>query len=131
MRAGALPEDGLLERLLDAALEGLHSYARSGELQAPAHYRLAFRELGLAIGLHAVQRMSHPLVLGPGSLSPTARRQLKELSHYVPLASRIESFWRQPAQRRVASWVEHRDINEVMLATSLAPEGFLVLDLCD
>ena len=86
-----------------AALEGLHSYARSGELQAPAHYRLAFRELGLAIGLHAVQRMSHPLVLGPGSLSPTARRQLKELSHYVPLASRIESFWRQPAQRRVAA----------------------------
>jgi hypothetical protein len=24
-------------------------------------------------------------------------------------------------------WSEHRDINEVMLATSLVPEGFLVL----
>lgn len=40
---------------------------------------------------------------------------------------RIESFWRTPEHRRARSWSEHRDINEVMLATSLAPEGFLVL----
>ena len=32
-----------------------------------------------------------------------------------------------PAHRDTESWREHEDINEVMLATSLAPEGFLVL----
>jgi hypothetical protein len=33
----------------------------------------------------------------------------------------------QPEHRREGGWVEHASINEVMLATSLHPEGFLVL----
>jgi hypothetical protein len=44
----------LVEALLDAALEGLDAYSRSGELSRPAAQRLAFRELGLAIGMAAV-----------------------------------------------------------------------------
>ena len=39
----------------------------------------------------------------------------------------IEAIWRDPEQQRAATWTEHQDINEVMLATSLAPDGFLVL----
>ncbi len=57
IRLGATIENALIMRLLDAALAGLRAYAGSGELQAPARYRLAFRELGLSIGLEAVKRM--------------------------------------------------------------------------
>ena len=46
---------------------------------------------------------------------------------YLPLRDEIETFWRNPEQQRASTWTEHQDINEVMLATSLAPEGFLVL----
>jgi hypothetical protein len=47
----------------------------------------------------------------------------------MPFGERIESFWRDPEHRQSLAWSEHRDINEVMLATSLVPEGFLVLSL--
>ena len=46
---------------------------------------------------------------------------------FVPLAGMIEEFWVKPENRRVEIWVEHRDINMVMLATSLAPDGCLTL----
>jgi len=46
---------------------------------------------------------------------------------YAPMREEIESFWRDTAHQRASTWTEHRDINEVMLATSLEPEGFLVL----
>ena len=57
------------------------------DLGSPADHRLAFRELGLAIGLAA------------------------------------ESFWLLPEHRQVRTWLDHEDINDVMLATSLVPEG--------
>jgi len=47
------------------------------------------------------------------------------LLQYSPLAELIENFWLKPQRRRAASWVEHGDINTVMLATSLLPDGFL------
>jgi len=37
----------------------------------------------------------------------------------------IEAFWVRPAHRQTGMWLEHEDINDVMLATSLAPDGFL------
>jgi hypothetical protein len=45
----------------------------------------------------------------------------------VPLRDEIEAIWRNPEQQRTATWIEHQDINEVLLATCLAPDGFLVL----
>jgi hypothetical protein len=108
----------LSERLLDAAHSGLVLYQQGGELQLPARYRLAFRELGLAIGLHAAQRMQASATRGQ-------RAQLKALAQYLPLAGDIEAFWLDPAQQREAVWLEHQDINAVMLATSLVPEGCL------
>ncbi|MGD2074044.1 MAG: hypothetical protein PVI91_00020 [Gammaproteobacteria bacterium] len=112
----------LLERLLGAAAAGLQHYARSGELQRPAGRRLAFRELGLAIGLSAVERLQQASGLGTGS-----RSQLKLLLSYQPLGEQILSFWHDPGHRQTEAWSEHRDINEVMLATALAPSGYLDL----
>jgi hypothetical protein len=112
-------EPRLFERLLDAAGSGLALYVHGGDLQLPARYRLAFRELGLAIGLHAVERMQ--------PTAPAQRAQVETLRQYVPLAGEIETFWLDPAQQRSATWVEHQDINTVMLATSLAPDGCLDL----
>ena len=116
---GADIEPNLFERLLDAAHSGLAIYVRGGDLQLPARYRLAFRELGLAIGLHAVERMQ--------AGDPGQRAQLEGLAQYLPLAGDIEAFWLDPAQQRSAAWIEHQDINTVMLATSLVPDGYLDL----
>ena len=119
----------LLDRLLDAALTGLRYYARSGELRQPARYRLAFRELGLSIGLHALERMQQAILQGaeshPGDLRLRAR--IQDLVQYLSLRDEIESYWRNPVQQQAATWIGHQDINEVMLATSLAPDGFLEL----
>ena len=129
MQQGTLPDAQLLNRLLDAALTGLQHYAQSGELQLPARHRLAFRELGLAIGLHAVERMHQAAdhESEHAATSPRVRAQLQALMQYLPLRDEIEAFWRNPEQQRATTWTEHQDINEVMLATSLAPDGFLVL----
>jgi hypothetical protein len=131
LQQGAQQQPQLLEKLLEAAITGLRYYARSGELQQPPQYRLAFRELGLAIGLHAVERMQQSLDDGGVVLhitnSPRLRAQLGTLMQYVELRGHIENYWRDPEHQHTDSWTEHRDINEVMLATSLAPDGMLEL----
>ena len=119
MRLGAFSDGDLLDAVLAVALEGLPRYARQSDLQQPASRRLAFRELGLAIGLHAIE------LIGNGSANVRAR--LAALAPYVPLASAIESFWLDGENRQGHTWSEHRDINDVMLATSLLPEGCLVM----
>lgn len=111
----------LAEKILAAALAGLEHYARSTELQQPAQQRLAFRELGLAIGLHAVERL-HAQVE-----EPRLRGQLQKFMRHLPLRDAIVAFWSDPLNRQSDAWDEHRDINAVMLATALAPEGLLVL----
>jgi hypothetical protein len=129
IQQGARPEAQLPEQLLKAALTGLQHYAQSGELRLPARHRLAFRELGMAIGLHAAERMQQAAEQATqrATTSPQLRAQLQALMQYLPLRDRIEAFWRDPEQQHAASWIEHQDINEVMLATSLAPDGFLML----
>lgn len=113
----------LLEELLAGSLSGLQHYAGSGELQLPSELRLAFREFGLAIGLHAVDMMRQR----HGARTSGVQARIRALLRYRPLMDEIESFWREARRRGSRAWFEHRDINEVMLATSLAPEGFLVL----
>lgn len=127
MRQGAIPNDGLLERLLSAALTGLNYYARSSELQAPAEYRLAFRELGLAIGLYAVQRTWEAVTQYSTATSHRLRTQLEPLLRYVRIGEQIEAFWLDNAHQSADIWSKHRDINEVMLTTQLVPDGFLTL----
>ena len=50
-------ENDLLATLLESSLRGLGHFTRGSLLMSPADYRLAFRELGLSIGLRAVQRL--------------------------------------------------------------------------
>jgi hypothetical protein len=133
MRRGVFPKGELLDELLTAALAGLSDYARQGELSRPASTRLAFRELGLAIGLQAAERMQRALAQerdGPRS-SPEARKRVEALLAYAPLRARIESFWLEPEHRKAQSWTEHQDINDVMLASSLVPDGCLRLPPLD
>jgi hypothetical protein len=114
LSAGASAQKGLLEKVLTGALSGLDTYAQEGALREPAETRLAFRELGLAIGLHAVL-----------SLRGEPRSLLRQFDRYAPLEAQIIGFWLDPSHQKSASFMEHLDINQVMLATSLAPEGYL------
>jgi len=127
MRRGLEDRHDLVTRLLEASLLGLRSYVAGGELDEPASRRLAFRELGLAIGLHAVELMADAAKRGVFAGNEAARQRLEALQHQVSLAAAIEQFWLIEEHRQQPTWTEHADINEVMLATSLAPQGFLVL----
>jgi hypothetical protein len=60
-------------------------------------------------------------------VSGEVRARLDQLEQYVPMRSDIERFWLEPDHRRVETWLDHENINDVMLATSLEPEGFLLL----
>lgn len=117
---------GLLHDVLRASIAGLQSFAVYGGLRARPEDRLAFRELGLAIGLHAVPKMLAVLE-GGAAAEPrnVVKAQLETLMAVVPLAQSIETFWLQPANQRSVSWQAHGTINMVMLATSLAPDVFL------
>jgi len=128
--AGATTVADLPGHLLDQALPGLQYQAANRDaLSMPAYYRLAFRELGMSIGLRAVQRMQELLVCSPRASDtlPSIRSRLDLLMRYAPLIEPIEGFWLKPSNRGADSWNEHEDINAVMLATSLAPEGYLAL----
>ena len=45
----------------------------------------------------------------------------------MPLGEIIEQFWMDNKNRQAKTWIEHREINMVMLATSLAPDRFLTI----
>jgi hypothetical protein len=122
-------KDHLLVALLESSLRGLRYFARRKSLMSPADYRLAFREFGLSIGLHALQRLQGLIERHP-SLSGEKHRVhpiIEGLIRYIPLGEEIESFWLHRINRESRTWKEHREINMVMLATSLAPEGYLAL----
>jgi hypothetical protein len=122
-------ENDLVASLLESSLRGLGHFARGSSLMSPAEHRLAFRELGLSIGLRALQRLQalterHPELFGKRHPVHT---KLKSLTRYLPLCEGIERFWLDPASRENETWRAHREINRVMLATSLAPDGYLLL----
>jgi hypothetical protein len=116
----------LLDRTLGAGSSSVGYLAVDNDLLLPAELRLAFRELGLSIGLRAVERMDQLLkVEARSEVNKVLARHLGELRQHVPMAGRIEAFWSDPASREARTWREHEDINAVMLATSLAPDEFL------
>jgi len=98
-------------------------------LDSPAGYRLAFRELGLSIGLRAVEKLKRLIVQNTDLFRREygLHSQIQSLMAYVPLHETIEIFWLERANQESDSWVEHRDINMVMLATSLAPDAYLTI----
>lgn len=120
---------GLLENLLRASLAGITSVVQSGALQLPAAYRLPFREFGLSIGLQAFSRMDKSLETQAEYYANRRelQRQLEMLMAFQPLVKGIEDFWQQPDNRQSETWKDHLNINAVMLATSLSPDGFLTI----
>jgi hypothetical protein len=119
----------LLEILLDASLQGLVSYSRTNPLNLPADYRLAFRELGLSIGMRAVKKLQGLIEEKPGIFKErhTLHEHIEALLRYSSFIETIEYFWLERTSREAKSWMDHCDINMVMLATSLAPDGYLTL----
>ena len=115
----------LMESLLRSSKYGLDAFLHGGPLHHPADYRLAFRELGLSIGLRAVEVMQDVMANNRGLFSNGVLRKVEDLTEYMPLSGAVERFWRDPVHQQSAAWREHRDINSVMLATSLMPEEFL------
>ena len=124
-----LKQVNLLETLLEAALVGLQAYTSQDPLQFPVDFRLAFRELGLSIGLRAVERMQGLVEANPGIFGERVQHhsRLEVLRQYSPWADRIETFWLERPHQEAESWLAHREINMVMLTTSLAPDGYLML----
>lgn len=111
----------LVQPLLADAVAGLAYFTASGTLAQPARYRLAFRELGVAIGLQVVE------IIRACDPDGNIQRTLERLHPYLPLQAQIEAFWLEAGNQAVASWMEHKDINSVMLATSLVAPGFLTV----
>jgi len=128
MASGTFPQADLLAALLDACRLGLRAYVSTDSLESPARRRLAFRELGLSMGLHALEKLQRLIEEQPGIFDKgqSLTRQVEILMRYEALAEIIEDFWLDPANRGAPSFTDHRDINTVMLATSLAPDGYLL-----
>ncbi|MDH3739987.1 MAG: hypothetical protein OER56_00180 [Hyphomicrobiales bacterium] len=120
----------LLLAVLQSARAGLEFFLAEIGWERRAEERLAFREFGLSIGLHAVPAMRAILEEIPDFNGyDTVDSHLNGLMSEVGTAKTIEAFWLDPANRKCAGWQGHEDINLVMLATSLAPAGFLKLHL--
>ncbi len=115
----------LVKTILQAALSGMESRARQSPLDLPVTHRLAFRALGLSIGLRGLARTRHRMEDRPGRFSTSQWSLAGALLGHAPLGERIESSVSPARNRRAVTWTSHRDIDAVMLARSLVPKGFL------
>jgi hypothetical protein len=111
-------------QLWEDSLRSLSAVARAYPFSRPPDDRLAFRELGLAIGLLAVETMLEDPAGFPDAVTREAAEALRS---YLPRAGDVVSQWVSPAAQETPSWKAHEDINAVMLATALAPDGYLGL----
>ncbi len=125
--AGNTEFKDLLHDMLGDTRMGLGYFAKNNQLSLSANYRLAFRELGLAIGLKAIRRMDDFMNDHEKAFIPMNQWELlvESLKEYLYLVDPIEGFWKQPENQESLSWREHENINRVMLGTCLAPDGFL------
>jgi hypothetical protein len=118
-------------RLLEAVVRGCSSslmlLLRRGYLNLPIQHRLAFRELGLAIGLRALPIISDAVGKNRSMFESTrALHQIIDLLlPYESLSDEIIGLWLRHSELQHDSWKAHQDINEVMLATAIIPGTFL------
>ena len=117
----------LLEDVMQGSADGLMIMLKTGYPKRPAQHRLAFRELGLAIGLRAVPIIANEFQNERNAFGsrPSARRLIDLLLPYERLSDEIIDFWLPYAENPDESWKTHQDINEAMLATAIAPSTFL------
>jgi hypothetical protein len=125
--SGAMNHPALLDDVLRDVHHGLRILASQHDPSHPAETRLAFRELGLAIGLQALPAMRDDVVRCPDRFprNEALLTRIDAARRFTPLIERIQRFWLDPTNRRARSWTEHLDINAVMLATSLVPHVYL------
>jgi hypothetical protein len=118
----------MLSTLLHSAKGGMDALSLTDTLNYPAEYRLAFRELGLLIGLQTIEKMMLMIKQHPGSFpgQQLLISQLADFSPHLPLMKKIEMFWLTATNQHSNTWTEHVDINSVMLATSLGADGYLL-----
>lgn len=119
----------LLESVVSSARTGMELYLGSAQFRAPARYRLAFRELGLSIGLKAANLLANKIDDAAGRFGDARilARNTRSLMSHVPIAEDIEQFWLNERNQEQETWKEHKEINMVMLATSLVPGVFLTV----
>jgi hypothetical protein len=127
MVEGGFTCHALLESVTSAALRSTESYLQTAPFRTTPGHRLAFRELGLSIGLSAVLPLSETIERNPDLFEAGGEisRKVAALERYTPLADTITAFWLEENNRQRGGWDNHREINAVMLATSLAPGSFL------
>ena len=117
----------LLEEVVQACRNGLTTLLASGYLDRPTARRLAFRELGLTIGLRALPIIAGAIERDGSRFGSThfLRRIIDLLLPYESLGEDIISVWLPHAQHQDEDWQAHQDINDVMLATALIPNMVL------
>jgi len=122
-----LPYRNLFETIVDSSLPGLDSFMAGNSLNLPAEYRLAFRELGLSIGLKGVEKLIKWINEKPKLFdrNNSLQQRVESFLKYKSAGKAIDQFWMNDKNRKHRSWTDHQDINMVMLATSLAPDEFL------
>jgi hypothetical protein len=125
MAEGRADGGALVEAMLEAALEGLKAHLRRGGTLDPVERRLAFREAGLVMGLQAAVSMGDcPAPPGGGKRRSNLLQALAGHSH---LTDDLLALWLDGAGAARVEQGEHRDLDEVMLASALIPEGVLGL----
>jgi hypothetical protein len=117
----------LLEAVIQGGCASLMLLLQRGYLNQPTPHRLAFRELGLAIGLRALPIIADVVDKNRNMFEsrPALRRTIDLLRPYVSLSDEIVGLWLPYAESRPEGWRGHQDINEVMLATAIIPDTFL------
>jgi len=125
--SGELNYPELLKRVLNSVSTSLKLYVAENHLTYPSDYRLAFRELGLSIGLKGLKKVMECLKENQFFAKSSFYHQFKPLNEYLYLGNSIEEFWKDKKNRKNTVWRDHNDINTVMLATTIIPEGFLKL----
>jgi hypothetical protein len=117
----------LLQDIVDACGRGLMSLLASRQLTRPLSHRLAFRELGLAIGLRALPVIAETITTSRIGSGPGLQRAVELLLPYESLSEEIIRIWLPYVQHQNKNWRAHQDINDVMLATALVPNRFLLV----
>jgi hypothetical protein len=127
IREEQLRELRLLEAIIRGCRNGLMLLLERGSLNWPIPHRLAFRELGLAMGLRALPVIADAVEKHKSTSEsrPALPRTIDLLLPYESLSDDIVGLWLSHAEHQYESWKAHQDINDVMLATAIIPDTFL------
>ncbi|MBU3729678.1 MAG: hypothetical protein FGM37_10610 [Phycisphaerales bacterium] len=119
-----------LHAVIADSVRSLDAFAAGHDPGGAAGRRLAFRELGLCIGLHAVDPIRSWILHAPRRFGPEGHAGMllggvQALAERIGLRDEIVSCWLEPAAQSTPAWRGHEDINSAMLAASLVPDACL------